>query len=141
MKKSEVISRIKGEMKFKSNQDKNDALANPNWIGIEKDQWIDPEKPYKFLNHSCNPNVGVRGSITITALRNLREGEEITIDYSTIEGDPRWEMKCLCGEKNCRGIIRSIHFLPEIQFKSYLPFVSNYFKKLYKREVLAEKNV
>ena len=133
-KKGDVISLIKGEMKFKVNRSKRDALANPNWVGIKKDQWIDPTKPYKFLNHSCNPSVGIKGSVSIVALRNLKEGEEITIDYSTIEGDPRWEMKCMCGEKNCRDIIRSIHFLPESQFRKYLPFVSNYFKKVYLKE-------
>lgn len=132
--RGEIISRIKGELKFKVNKSKKDALANPNWVGVKKDHWIDPEKPYKFLNHSCNPSVGIKGSISITALRDLKEGEEITIDYSTIEGDPRWEMQCFCSDNNCREVIRSIHFLPKEQFNKYLPFVSNYFKKIYLKE-------
>jgi hypothetical protein len=64
----------------------------------------------------------------------MKEGEEITIDYSTIEGDPLWEMKCACGEKNCRKIIRSIHSMPKKQFERYLPYVSTYFKRLYLKE-------
>ncbi len=130
-KKGDVISRIKGEMKFKVNKNKKDALDNPDWVGVAKDRWIDPEKPYKFLNHSCNPSAGIKGRISLVALRNMKEGEEVTIDYSTIEGDPRWEMACACGEKNCRKIIRSIHSLPRAQFNKYLPYVSTYFKALY----------
>jgi hypothetical protein len=133
-KKGELISRIKGEIKFKVNKSKRDALAYPNWVGIKKDHWIDPDKPYKFLNHSCNPTAGIKGSLSLVALRDLKEGEEVTIDYSTIEGDPRWELKCMCGEKNCRGTIRSIHFLPEKYFISYLPYVSSYFKKVYLKQ-------
>ena len=126
-----VICLIKGEMKFKVNKNKRDALSNPNWVGIKKDHWIDPDKPYKFLNHSCSPSVGINGTVKLVALHDLKEGEELTIDYSTIEGDTRWEMKCKCGEANCRGIIRSIHFLPELQFNKYLPYISSYFKKIY----------
>mgnify|MGYP001568432583 CR=1 FL=1 len=133
-KKGDLISYIKGDIKFKVNKNKRDALSNPNWVGIERDHWIDPDKPYKFLNHSCNPSVGIKGKVSLIALRDMKEGEEVTIDYSTIEGDPRWEMKCLCRESNCRKIIRSIHFIPEGQFKKYLPYVSTYFKKLYQKE-------
>jgi SET domain-containing protein len=125
------IFRVSGEMKFKINRNKRDALAHPDWIGVDKNQWIDPQKPAKFLNHSCNPNSGMKGKFTLVALRHIKQGEEITIDYSIIEGDPRWEMKCSCGEKNCRGLIQSIHSLPRIQYDKYLPYISTYFKKLY----------
>lgn len=129
--KGELVSYIKGDLKFKVNRNEQDALANPDWVGVAKNQWIDPAKPYKFLNHSCNPSAGIKGRVALVALRDMGEGEEVTIDYSTIEGDLRWKMKCACGERNCRGIIRSIHYLPEAQFRKYLPYVSTYFKKLY----------
>lgn len=132
--KGDIVAQIKGEMKFKINGSEHDALDNPDWVGIDKNQWIDPAKPYKFLNHSCNPNTGIKGKVTLVALRNVREGEEITIDYSTIEGDVRWRMRCSCGQSNCRKIIRSIQFLPKQQFRKYMPFVSTYFKNLYLKE-------
>lgn len=130
-KKGELIRYIKGDIKFKVNKSKKDALANPNWVGIAENQWIDPDKPYKFLNHSCNPSAGVKGKVALVALRNLKEGEEITIDYSTIEGDSRWEMPCSCGEQNCRKVIRSIGFLPKKTFDNYLPYIPKYFQQLY----------
>lgn len=131
IKRGETIRLIKGEMKFKVNKGLEDALANPNWIGVAQDQWIDPDKFFKFINHSCAPTAGVRGKVTCVALRDLKEGEEITMDYSTIEGDDLWQMPCSCGAANCRGIIKSIKYLPEENFDAYFPYISDYFKKLY----------
>ncbi|OHA94318.1 MAG: hypothetical protein A3E02_00505 [Candidatus Zambryskibacteria bacterium RIFCSPHIGHO2_12_FULL_38_34] len=131
IRKGEIIQYIKGVIKFKINKNKEDALANPDWVGVKKNHWIDPERPYKFLNHSCNPSAGIKGKVTMVALRDIKEAEEITVDYSTIEGDDMWEMKCTCGEPNCRGIIKSVQFLPKEQFKKYMPNVPKYFQKVY----------
>ncbi len=57
-----------------------------------------------FFNHSCNPNVGVRGEITFVAMRNIKPGEELTIDYAMIDDD-NYKMKCNCGAENCRKVI------------------------------------
>lgn len=127
--KGKIISRVEGPLKFKVNRNKEDALANPDWVGVKKDIWIDPKRPHKFLNHSCSPTAGIRG-LTLISIKDIKEGEEITIDYSTIEGDRRWEMACSCGEKNCRKIIRSIEFLTPQQFKA-VPYIPAYFRNLY----------
>lgn len=131
IKKGELIRYIKGQMKFKVNESKEDALDNPDWVGIAKNQWIDPDKPYKFLNHSCNPTAGVKGRVALVALRDMKEGDEINIDYSTIEADERWEMRCSCGEPLCRKKILSIQHLPETTFEKYLPNIPKYFQQLY----------
>ena len=133
IKKGELIRYIKGEMKFKVNKNKKDALDNPDWVGIAKNQWIDPAKPYKFLNHSCNPTAGIKGRVALVALRDIKEGEEINIDYSTIEADDRWEMACDCKNLNCRRVIKSIGYLPEDTFKRYLPYIPKYFQHLYQK--------
>ncbi len=131
IKRGETIRLIKGEMKFKVNNGLEDALANPNWIGVSQDQWIDPDKFFKFINHSCHPSAGVKGKVTCVALHDIKEGDEITFDYSTIEADDLWQMACSCTAENCRRIIKSIKHLPEENFQQYFPYVSNYFKKLY----------
>ncbi len=127
--KGRIISRIKGPIKFKVNQTKDDALSHPDWVGVKKDVWIDPLRPHKFLNHSCSPSAGMRG-LTIISIRDMKEGEEITVDYSTIEGDRRWEMKCSCGAKNCRKMVRSVEFLTPNQFRA-MPYIPAYFRNLY----------
>ena len=134
IKKGDVIQYIKGKTRFLTIKNKKDSLSYPNWIGVGKSQWINPEYPNQYLNHSCNPNSGIKGKVTMIATRDIKEGEEIAIDYSIIEGDDLWEMKCACGEKNCRKIIRSVRYIPVKQFKKYLPNVPSYFKNLYLKE-------
>lgn len=130
VKKNHSVSRLRGRIRTKENLSLEDSLANPDWVGISKNRWIDPIPPYKYINHSCDPSTGIKGTVTLVALRNLKSGDEITIDYSAVEADPRWYMKCSCKAKGCRKVIRSIQFLPQENFKRYLPFVSTYFKKL-----------
>ena len=57
-----------------------------------------------FLNHSCEPNVGVQGQIVFVALRDVAAGEELTIDYGTLDHDAE-PMACRCGAATCRGTI------------------------------------
>ncbi len=56
------------------------------------------------FNHSCQPNAGPDGEITFVALKNIKKGEEITVDYATITTYP-YKLKCECGSKYCRKII------------------------------------
>ena len=71
----------------------------------------------EFLNHSCEPNAGLKDAVTLIAIRDIKAHEEILFDYSTcICGD--WIMKCSCGSVSCRGIIGDFKYLPyEIQRK------------------------
>jgi uncharacterized protein len=131
IKKGEVIQRIKGEPRSFVPRTKEESAAYPNWVGVGKNKWIDPDYPNQYLNHSCNPNSGIKGKVTMVALKDIKEGEEITIDYSIIEGDEMWEMECNCGAKDCRKTVRSIQFLPEKQFKKYMPYIPKYFQKLH----------
>jgi SET domain-containing protein len=59
-----------------------------------------------YINHSCEPNSFMKilyGHIQFYALRDIRPGEEITIDYeSTLHSDRK---RCYCGAKTCRGTI------------------------------------
>ena len=62
-----------------------------------------------YINHCCEPNTYMRtlyGHVLFFALRDIRPGEEITIDYEqTLHPDSK---RCFCGAKNCRGTINRI---------------------------------
>lgn len=133
IKKGEIVLIIKGPEIFKINQTLKDVLDNPDWVGFKINHWIDPTPPYKYLNHSCNPNAGIRGQKTLIALHNIKKDEEITIDYSITEVDPRWQMSCSCNSDKCRGIIKSIQSLPSEIYKKYYPNISSEFQKIYER--------
>ena len=57
-----------------------------------------------FLNHSCEPNVGVQGNIVFVAMRDVEAGEELCLDYALID-DCDDRMACRCGAASCRGIV------------------------------------
>lgn len=85
--------------------------VSPAEIQIEDDLYIAPratdeiEANLLCLNHSCNPNVGVRGQVTFVAMRNIAPGSELTIDYAMIDGNADECMECSCGATSCRGTI------------------------------------
>ncbi len=57
----------------------------------------------KFINHSCEPNAFMRKvsgeKVAFFALRDIRPGEEITVDYR----DPDHPEVCRCGAEGCRS--------------------------------------
>jgi SET domain-containing protein len=59
-----------------------------------------------YINHSCRPNCfmkTVRGHLLVLALRDIRPGEEITLDYvSSMHSDRK---RCSCKAPGCRGTI------------------------------------
>jgi len=59
-----------------------------------------------YINHSCAPNAFIKtlyGKVLFFALRDIRPGEEITIDYEyTLHPDSK---RCKCGSSTCRGTI------------------------------------
>jgi uncharacterized protein len=70
-----------------------------------------------FLNHSCEPNVGIQGQIVFVAMRDVAAGEELTLDYGTIDHDTE-PMACRCGAEECRRIITGRDWQkPELQQK------------------------
>ncbi len=69
------------------------------FIGPMRDEEIEP---VDYMNHSCEPNCGVRGSVVIVARRDIAPGEELTFDYGTTDTD-RWVLECACGAPTCRG--------------------------------------
>lgn len=60
----------------------------------------------QYINHSCEPNLIariVRGHILYMSLREIKPGEELTVDYHF---DKKVEkVVCKCGTPSCRGTI------------------------------------
>jgi SET domain-containing protein len=106
--------------------------ASPAEIQIEDALYIVPrtaaelESNILCLNHSCRPNVGVRGQITFVAMHDVSAGSELTIDYAMIDGDPAERMRCVCGAPECREVITGSDWrLPELQ-RRYAGYFSRY---------------
>lgn len=61
-----------------------------------------------LLNHSCNATVLDYGLGVGIAVRDIKAGEEVTIDYRTFGRELPWEFACSCGSPTCVGTVRSI---------------------------------
>jgi SET domain-containing protein len=61
---------------------------------------------FRFINHSCAPNTFLRRTrerAEFYALRDIRAGEELTVDYGESHHEGR--LRCRCGSPCCRGWI------------------------------------
>lgn len=101
---NDPVCKLQGSLKRKPNK------SLPNWIGIGPGLWIDPDLPLQHINHSCSANVAFGRNRRLYALRNIAAGEEITLDYSTTETDPKWSMACSCQSANCRKTLFAIQY-------------------------------
>jgi hypothetical protein len=79
---------------------------------VDWDRYIDSESPGLFLNHACDPNVGLRDSHCLVALRPLPAHCQIFMDYSTELCERNWTMRCLCASPRCRGLVIDFDLLP-----------------------------
>lgn len=78
-----------------------------------------------FINHSCDPNCGIRGSLQIVALRKILPGDEITYDYAMSESSD-YQLSCRCLSGICREVITGNDWKnKELQLK-YKGFFSGY---------------
>lgn len=135
-KKGQTILLLKGKKINFFVKNKNDSQEGPNWVGLNKNIWIDVnDNIIRYINHSCNPNMGIKGSVTFVALRDIKKGEEVTFDYSITEEDLFWQMKNGENKKinGYRPVIKSIQFLPINIYKKYLPYIPKYFQKVYEK--------
>ena len=66
----------------------------------------DTGRGFRYINHSCEPNTFMRCTPTraeFYALRAIRPGEELTVDYGDSHHDGK--LPCRCGARRCRGYI------------------------------------
>jgi uncharacterized protein len=116
------------------------AEVSPAEIQIEDDLYIAPlhaeeiEENMLRLNHSCSPNVGVRGQVTFVAMCDIPAGAELTTDYAMIDGDPDERMDCACGAPACRRVITGNDWQrPELQ-QRYAGYFSRYLQERVDRQ-------
>lgn len=91
-------------------------------IELGPDRNLEPQAPFRYLNHSCEPNCEVfswkprRGEdpsvsdrLWLQALRTIEPGEELTIDYAW---SAEAAIRCHCQADGCRGWVVSPEELP-----------------------------
>ena len=104
----QVIGVIRGEV-----IDDPDYTSN-YCMDLGESRSLEPAAPFRYLNHSCQPNCELfyyetddpmpNDRLWLQALRPIEPGDELTIDYA-------WPadaaIPCACGAVGCRGWIVS----------------------------------
>lgn len=138
--KGEVITDYENGLGEYVDGSKADELFNQgrdHMIQVEEDLFFAAVKEGDFedadyINHSCEPNCGIRDRLKIVAMRDIDAGEEIAIDYAMMESS-EYSFKCNCGVVACRKVITGNDWkIKELQEK-YRGYFSDYLEvKIYK---------
>jgi hypothetical protein len=74
----------------------------------------------QYINHSCDPNTFFDTTeMQVIALKNIKEGEELTFFYPSSEWEMQQPFQCYCGSSHCLGQIRGAAFIPDNVLKQY----------------------
>jgi uncharacterized protein len=112
-------------------REKITPVLGPVEIQIDDDLFITPvtkeerELSMLYLNHSCDPNLGVRGEITFVAMRDICTGEELTHDWAMTDDD-NYSIECNCGTSNCRKTLTGRDWQRPDLRKRYAGYFSAY---------------
>jgi hypothetical protein len=98
-----------------------EPVLGPAEIQIAEDLFIAPvtaaerDGAMLYTNHSCDPNLAIRGQIVLVAMRDIAPGEELTIDWATTD-DGDHVLHCRCGSPRCRGTVTGRDWMrPELR--------------------------
>lgn len=113
-RKDQVIGQMTGSVITDDNYDP-DYVVDLGKAGV-----LEPAPPFRFLNHSCQPNAalieydaerGENPTMWVEALRAIQPGAQITIDYGWPADSA---IPCLCGSAKCRGWVVAASELPKV---------------------------
>jgi SET domain-containing protein len=99
-KKGEIVLRWNPKYLPLSEKDKFSDIEK-QYIYILEDKIRVMQEPEKFVNHSCDNNTYVADECDV-ALRDIKEGEEITANYNN---DGLTKFDCKCDADKCRKMI------------------------------------
>jgi len=123
---------IKGGHILRRNELYSSSVVN-SYLPISDEYYIGAISPEEeemikiFINHSCDPNCGLHGEISFVAIKEIAQGEELTIDYAFIDNEI-YSFECHCGSPKCRIIITGFDWKIEAIQIAYYPYFAQYLK-------------
>jgi uncharacterized protein len=108
--KDEIVAVKGGHIVAREQVQEIRAHLGPVEIQINDDLFIAPvtaeerELSMLYSNHSCDPNIGMRGEITFVVMRDIHAGEELTHDWAMTDNDDYF-IQCNCRSSKCRATL------------------------------------
>lgn len=137
-KKGDVVTQFTGPIINKSELPKKYQGEKDRFVQVGLEEFMGASGGVDdLINHSCDPNTGLRfksEDILLVAIRDIEEGDEITWDYSTTMLNNTWKMRCDCRNEGCRKIIGDFILLPAALQRHYYklniipPYIKDYMK-------------
>lgn len=125
IRRGEVVAVFDGPLLDNDFDGWNDDLLS-HAIQLGPALWRDSIGIARYINHSCEPNCGIKRFCEIVAMRTIEPGEQITWDYEMTEKSWWFRMKCKCGTASCRGVIGSYSRMPRSVRARYRGYISGW---------------
>ena len=119
IKSGKIIGEIAGTVRSES-----DPTSSEYAMDLGSGMTLDPAPPFRFLNHSCEPNCelitwedeeeakpGIPPHLLLRALRDIDPEEQLWIDYAW---PAEMAIPCACQSRNCRGWIVDVDQLAHV---------------------------
>lgn len=132
LEKDEVLAVWGGVVVPGERLDEFSEYAQTHGLQVEDDLFLIPlteDDPADYFNHSCNPNTGLLGQITLVAMRSIDAGEEICFDYAMSDSNPYDEFECGCGSPLCRGRVTAQDWKRKDLQQRYKGYFSAYLQR------------
>ena len=130
IQKGEVVVIVGGELLSLQSALNLTADQKSQCLQIEDDHvlWISNyiQSTGDWVNHSCNPNLGLSGQLSFVAMRDIAVDEEVCYDYAMSDGSEIDEFVCGCRAPNCRRKITGQDWKNPILQKKYEGYFSPY---------------
>jgi uncharacterized protein len=122
--RGEMIDMEEATRRYEQGNDHMIQVADDTYFADTKIN-VDELEDVDMVNHSCVPNCGMQGNFKIIAMRDIKSGEEITIDYAMVENSD-YELECLCGSEVCRGVVTGQDWKEEWLQDKYRGYFTKY---------------
>jgi SET domain-containing protein len=100
------------------------------------------EETVGFLNHGCEPNSFLDFScLCVRALKVIRAGEEVKVNYAATEYEMHDSFRCDCGSSACLRMIRGFKFLTRDQQLDLRPYLAPYLLKKLDEEISQDRSL
>ncbi len=130
--KREIVVVRSGHIVDRNTIQNNKNIIKNSELQISEDLYLAPlndkefESVMTFVNHSCEPNLGLSGNIIFVAMRNIEKGEELTLDYAMFSSSNDYSFVCQCKQLICRKHVASKDWMnKELQIR-YGSYFSSY---------------
>jgi hypothetical protein len=138
LEKDEVLAVWGGVIIPSSRLSVYSEYAQTHGLQVEDDLFLLPlteDDPSDCFNHSCNPNAGLLGQVTLVAMCSIEPGEEVCFDYAMSDSNPYDEFECGCSTPICRGRVTA----EDWKRKDLQMRYEGYFSSYLQRRITAQK--